>query len=46
VFMLLMAPRQIASRMIPGVVDGGAELEADLLRYVMAGLDAMARAYR
>lgn len=44
--MLMMAPRQIASQMIPGVVDGGADLEADLLRYVMAGLDAIARAYR
>ncbi len=32
--------------MITGVVEGGADLKADLLRYVMAGLDAMARAYR
>jgi TetR/AcrR family transcriptional regulator, regulator of cefoperazone and chloramphenicol sensitivity len=43
---ILIAPSEVSTRLIPGIARGGEGLEEELLRYVMAGLDAVGRAHR
>lgn len=44
--MLLVAPRPGLERLLPAVLQDGQALHEDLVRYVMAGLDALAEAHR
>ena len=44
---LMVAPKEMPARLLPAARQGGGEaLAADLVRYVMAGLDAIASAHR
>lgn len=43
---LLVAPREVSARLLPAIAKGSTGLEEELMRYVMAGLDAMASAHR
>jgi AcrR family transcriptional regulator len=43
---LLVAPREVSAKLLPAIAKDSAGLEEELMRYVMAGLDAIARAHR
>jgi hypothetical protein len=43
---MLLAPRELRTDVLPGLDGDPAQLADDLLRYALAGLDAMARHYQ
>lgn len=43
---LMIVPKQAPAKLLPAVAEGGAALAEDMVRYVMAGLTAMAEAAR
>lgn len=43
---MMIAPREMPARLLPGAAKDGEALAADFVRFVMAGLDALAQARR
>lgn len=43
---LLVAPREVSAKLLPAIAKDSEGLEEELMRYVMAGLDAIASAHR